>query len=170
MSCWYTVYTVYIVSRFTLFALFTTLLKLFALFTTLFKLFALLLPLILCSIKNLVRHHYSTLVAGLKSSIWLALVALFCNWWMGWDGLSYPLDYESTCGANNYKLSSAQGREARHREIPNMWLPKEYSSPVRGPGAWSKLSNLVIWEFGNKFRAKRVASLYVRKAASRESV
>ena len=72
MNCLYTVYTVYIVSRFTLFALFTTLFKLFALFTTLFKLFALLLPLILCSIKNLVRHHYSTLVAGLirSSKIW----------------------------------------------------------------------------------------------------
>ena len=56
----------------------------------------------------------------LKSSIWLALVALFCNWWMGWDGLSYPLDYESTCGANNYKLSSVQGREARHSEYPTV--------------------------------------------------
>ena len=153
MNCLYTVYTVYIVSRFTLFALFTTLFKLFALYTTLFKLFALLLPLIL---------SYSGV---LKSSIWLALVALFCNWWMGWDGRSYPLDcndYESTCGTNNYK-----GVKRDIEKYSTCGCPKSILalSGALGPG-----QNCQIWWFENKFRAKRVASLYVRKAASRESV
>ena len=132
MNCLYTVYTVYIVSRFTLFALFTTLFKLFALYTTLFKLFALLLPLIL---------SYSEV---LKSSIWLALVALFCNWWMGWDGRSYPLDcndYESTCGTNNYK-----GVKRDIEKYSTCGCPKSILalSGALGPG-----QNCQIWWFEN---------------------